>query len=266
MILDEILAHKKIEVAEAKRIVPMDLLRGKAYQLSGTKPRFLSQIKTQRNIALIAEVKKASPSKGVIREDFDPVQLAKTYEAAGATCLSVLTDKKFFQGDLLYLELIRQAVELPLLRKDFIIDEYQLYEAKIAGADAILLIAAALDDAALASLHQKARQLNLDVLAEVHTQEEMKRAIDLRMELIGINNRDLQSFEVSLQTSFDLIKWAQKYPKPKDYSPLFVSESGIGSHGQVQQLENAGFKSILVGESLMRENDLAAATLRLMKG
>lgn len=266
MILNDILDHKKIEVEATKKVVPLEFLRGKALQLRSIQPRFLSQIKANPGIALIAEVKKASPSRGVIREEFHPVELAKIYESSGATCLSVLTDKKFFQGELLYLELIRQAVELPLLRKDFIIDEYQLYEAKLAGADAILLIAAALDDAQLGALYRRARELSLDVLVEVHTREEMQRAMDLKFELIGINNRDLQTFEVSLQTSFDLIKWALGYSSQIGHTPEFVSESGISKHSQVKELEAAGFKAILVGEGLMREKDLAAATIQLIRG
>jgi indole-3-glycerol phosphate synthase len=208
-------------------------------------------------IRLIAEVKKASPSKGVIREDFDPVDIAKTYARSGAHCLSVLTEKKYFQGNLEYLGEIRKAVPLPLLRKDFIIDEYQVFEARAAGADAILLISACLERRQIEDLISIATELALDVLVESHTYKELDRALLAGASLVGINNRDLYTFSVSIQSTLDLLK-----DIPEDR--IVVSESGIRSREDVLRLQQAGVDAILVGESLMREKDIGKKVKELL--
>jgi indole-3-glycerol phosphate synthase len=202
------------------------------------------------SIALIAEVKKASPSAGVICADFDPVRIAQQYEAAGASCLSVLTDEKFFQGSLEYLKQIRAAVKLPLLRKDFIIDERQILEAIQWGADAILLIVAILTDAKLQRFHQLATEAGLAALVEVHDEEELDRALHIGARLIGVNNRDLKTFQVDLATTEKLAAKAMAGRAEEDL--LLVAESGIQKRADVEQLARAGAHAILVGESLMR--------------
>jgi len=221
---------------------------------------FAAAIATKRDAglpAVIAEVKKASPSKGVIRADFDPAAIAARYEAAGAACLSVLTDVDFFQGADAYLQQARAACALPVLRKDFTIDPYQAVEARVLGADAILLIVAALDDATMALLHREAMDLGLDVLVEVHDADELQRALRLpaiggRQPLIGVNNRNLRTFEVSLATTLSL-----KYAVPADR--ILVTESGIATRADVDWMLAAGVDTFLVGESFMREADPGAA-------
>jgi indole-3-glycerol phosphate synthase len=202
------------------------------------------------SIALIAEVKKASPSAGVICADFDPVRIAKQYEGAGASCLSVLTDEKFFQGSLEYLKQIRAAVKLPLLRKDFIIDERQILEAVRWGADAILLIVAILSDAKLKHFHELATEAGLAALVEVHNEEELDRALDIEARLIGVNNRDLRTFTVDLATTEKLA--AKTFAVRKEDEVLLVAESGVHTRADVERLARAGAGAILVGESLMR--------------
>lgn len=197
---------------------------------------------------MIAEVKKASPSKGLIRPDFEPVTIAKTYESAGASAISVLTDEKYFQGSIEYLKSIRQAVDLPLLRKDFVIDAYQIYEARAAGADAILLIVAALSREQLVEFGGLARELGMGALIEVHTAEELDVALSTDEPIIGINNRNLQTFETTLDTTIEL---ASRIPSDR----VIVSESGIFTRADVERLTAAGVDAILVGESLMREPD-----------
>jgi indole-3-glycerol phosphate synthase len=199
--------------------------------------------------AIIAEVKKGSPSKGIIRADFDPVDIAEIYENAGATCLSVLTDEQYFFGHLRNLWLIREQVSLPLLRKDFIIDPYQVVEARVAGADAILLIAAALDDDKLRELAELAASLQLDTLLEVHDVEELERALTLPVDLIGINNRNLKTFVTDLGVTEQL---AARIPKMQ----LAIAESGINSRADIDRLQAAGAGAFLIGESLMRETDI----------
>ncbi len=208
--------------------------------------------------ALIAEVKKASPSKGIIREDFDPVEIAKSYQAGGATCLSVLTDSEFFQGSFTYLSQIRQAVELPLLCKEFIIYPYQIYQARLAGADAILLIAAILTDKDIGYFVKIAKALGLDALVETHTVEEFERVIAINgVELIGINNRNLEDFTVSLETTQKVV---ERFGSAIAQKQIFlVSESGIYTYEDVHTVTAAGAKAILVGESLMRQPDPGAA-------
>ena len=222
-----------------------------------------SLLEPQRgNISLIAEVKKASPSEGVIRGDFDPVAIAKTCEQAGASCLSVLTDREFFQGSLDYLRAIREAVALPLLRKDFMIDERQLPEAIEHGADAILLIVACLDDRQLAHLHLLATGAGLAALVEVHNEEELDRALAIDARLIGVNNRDLANFTVDLGTTERL---AKRIAESGGSEKVLVAESGIHTRADVERLEACGAKAILVGTALMRQPDIAAKAAELLK-
>ena len=263
-ILTTIVAEKRREV-EALPPGPVTVERLRAALATRGEPRdFLAALRRPRSgdVALIAEVKKASPSAGVIRADFDPVAIARAYEAAGATCLSVLTDAKFFQGSLEFLRAIRAAVSLPLLRKDFIIDERQILEAVEWGADAILLIAAILDDARLRHFHELARGAGLAALVEVHDAAELDRALALGAPLIGVNNRDLRTFTVDLATTERLA--ARLRTPPAGREVLLVAESGIHSRADVERLRRAGAGAILVGESLMRHADLAAKTRELL--
>ena len=256
MILDEIVAYKKEELAETKRGASLADQKKRAAD-AGPLRGFGAALTATGGIKLIAEVKKASPSKGVIREDFDPVGIAATYQEAGATCLSVLTEKKYFQGSLESLGAIRRAVGLPLLRKDFIVDEYQIFEARAAGADAILLIAACLDRRQLEDYLGIAGNLGLDILVESHTVKELDKTLHAGARIVGINNRDLTRFTVSLQTTFDLL---QDIPDDR----VVVSESGIQSRDDVVRLEKAGVDAVLVGESLMREKDMGKKVKELL--
>ncbi len=256
-ILDTIVAQKRIEVAALpdRRIAAGDL-RDAMLERSERRD-FMAALRAPRrgDVALIAEVKKASPSKGVICPDFDPVRIAREYEAAGASCLSVLTDEKFFQGSLDYLRQIREAVKLPLLRKDFIIDERQILEAIEWGADAILLIVAILDDQQLRDYQSLAAAAGLAVLVEVHDEVELDRALAAGAQLVGVNNRDLKSFKVDLGTTERLAEklWASADGKSK----LLVAESGIFTRADVERLKACGSGAILVGESLMRGGNIA---------
>ncbi len=261
MILDRILKTKAAEVAAAG---PLAELIAAAHR--GPRPRgFLKALQESPGVQVIAEVKKASPSKGLIRPDFDPVAIARAYAGAGAACLSVLTDQPYFQGSLEYLKAIRRAVDLPLLRKDFIIDEVQVYEARAAGADAILLIVAAFHGecahgrtpADMDRLAQLAADLGMDVLTEVHSAEELDIALASGAKLIGINNRDLRTFHTTLDVTFGL---APRIPAGR----VLVSESGIATHHDLVRLEQAGAKAVLVGESLMRQPDVAEALRGLL--
>lgn len=256
MILDEIIAYKKQELAETKRRTTLAEVKSRIAEIGPTRG-FSKALSGSGDILLIAEVKKASPSKGVIREDFDPVKIARTYEESGVSCISVLTEKKYFQGSLEYLGDIRKAVKLPLLRKDFIIDEYQVHEARAAGADAVLLIAACLDKGQMEDFLSIARDLGLDVLVEVHTYKELDKALFAGVSLVGINNRDLATFTVSLQTTLDLLN-----DIPDDR--IVVSESGIKTRDDVVMLQKAGVDAILVGESLMREKDIGKKVKELL--
>lgn len=253
-ILKQIVAHKQDEVAVAKAAFPLDRLEAQLTQVEETPRGFLRALRASADsgwTTMITEVKKGSPSKGVIREDFDPVTIAEIYERHGATCLSVLTDERFFMGHLRYLGLIRETVSLPLLRKDFICDPYQIIEARVAGADAILLIAAMLDPAQLKLFSALAKDLQLDVLLEVHDERELDMALACDCELIGINNRDLRSFVTDLTTTERLL---QQIPAQR----FVVSESGINTRADIEHLQSAGAQAFLVGESLMRENDIGA--------
>jgi indole-3-glycerol phosphate synthase len=256
MILDEIIANKKKELAETKRQTPFPEIKSKALDAGPTRG-FGKELASPGGIRLIAEVKKASPSKGVIREDFDPVAIAQIFEKSGASCLSVLTERKFFQGELEYLDWIRKSVKLPLLRKDFIIDLYQIHEARAAGADAILLIAACLEKQQIEDYLGIAHGLGLDVLVESHTYKELDKSLRAGATLVGINNRDLSTFSVSLQTTLDLMT-----DIPDDRT--VVSESGIKTREDVLKLHQAGVDAILVGESLMREKDIGKKVNELL--
>ena len=259
-ILDDILAHKRQEVAAQKQRVDMDTLVANISASNDTPRGFMKALQARVAIggtAVIAEVKKASPSMGVIRASFDPVAIAESYAAAGATCLSVLTDEKYFQGSGHYLRLVRAAVGLPLLRKDFIVDEYQIVEARALGADAILLIVAALSDAELAALTRLAHDLGLDVLVEVHDEAECARALQLPLRVIGVNNRNLHDFSVSLDTSRRI-----KTMLPADY--LLVSESGIHTRADIEALQADGIHAFLVGGALMQADDPGMALSALL--
>lgn len=252
MILDRILETKREEVASAKSQRSLDELARRIGDLEDVPRGFARALRTMvasGGTAIIAEVKKGSPSKGIIRHDFDPVAIAESYQTGGATCLSVLTDQSYFFGHLRNLGLIREQVSLPLLCKDFIIDPYQLYQARLAGADAVLLIATALDDEHLQSLAQLARELRLDTLLEVHNEDELQRALQQPVDLIGINNRDLRTFATDLAITEKL---AARIPE----SQLAVAESGINNRADIERLQRAGARAFLVGESLMREADI----------
>lgn len=257
-ILNEIAVYKRGWIHACKaRVSETDLLAKAALYTPLDFTAALTGRIARRQNAVITEVKKASPSKGVIRADFDPVTIARAYEAAGANCLSVLTDVKFFQGSDDYIRQIRQAVSLPILRKDFLLDAYQVIEARAMGADAILLIMAMLSDAQAAELAAAARQLGLSILPEVHDHEELERALLLGTPLIGINNRNLHDFSISLQTSIDLMQGV-----PDDRS--LITESGIHTSADIQRMNAAGIHGFLIGESLMRQPDPGAALTRLL--
>ena len=255
-ILDTIVSTKWAEIARAKAAEPLDRLRSKLADALPVRD-FFSPLAASGPIKLIAEVKKASPSQGVIRADFDPVAIARAYEAAGASCLSVLTDDTYFQGSLDFLRQIRSAVQIPILRKDFILDSYQLVEARTAGADAVLLIAECLDDCNLRKLHNEALELGLTPLVEFYEPANLPRVLEAGAELIGVNNRDLRTFEVDLGHTIRM----------RDQVPLdcvLVGESGIHTRADALRLQAAGVDAMLVGESLMREPDIAAAVRRLL--
>jgi indole-3-glycerol phosphate synthase len=254
-ILDEILAAKRIEVDEARRRIAPDVLRERAARAA--PPRGFRRALLGPGPRVIAELKRRSPSRGEIRRDFDPVAIARAYEKGGAAALSVLTDERFFGGSLAVLEAVRAATGLPLLRKDFVIDAYQLDEARAAGADAALLIVAALAPADRARLFEHARGLGLDVLVEVHDEAELDAAKALGADLIGINNRDLRSFVTDLAVTERL---APRVPQ----GALVVAESGIHGPEDVARLARAGASAFLVGESLMREADPGLALRRLL--
>jgi indole-3-glycerol phosphate synthase len=264
-ILEKIVWEKDREVTAARDRVSLEQLKKQVSELPATRD-FLAALKAAcRKPAVIAEVKKASPSKGVIREDFDPVAIAQGYAAGGASCLSVLTDKQFFQGGFEVLVQVRQVVELPLLCKDFILSPYQLYQARAAGADAALLIAAILTDADMAYLLKVARALGLTVLVEVHDAEELERVLALEgVQLIGINNRDLATFHTDLATTEQLMERYGDQIRAKGC--LLVSESGLFSRDDLDRVQSAGADAVLVGESLMRQSDVTAALETLITG
>lgn len=256
-ILDEIVTRKRLEIEAAKaRRSEAEL----ELAIRGMPPvRDFAGALKRPGMRVIAEVKKASPSAGVIRADFDPVAIARIYEAHHADALSVLTDEHFFQGSLAYLTSVHEAVGIPVLRKEFILERYQLLEARTAGADAVLLIAECLPSGDLAKRFAEARAMRLHVLVELHDPLELTRVLDTGAEIIGINNRDLRSFHTTLDTTLDLL---QKIPAGK----VVVSESGIRTHADLVMLEKAGVKAILVGESLMRAVDIGLALDQLRGG
>lgn len=255
-ILDEILEHKRDEVAEAKRRAPASRVAERARVCGEALRGFRSALAAGPGPRVIAEIKRRSPSKGEIRADFDPEECARSYADAGAAAISVLTDERYFGGRLEFLPAVRSAVELPLLRKDFVIDPYQIDEARVSGADAVLLIAAAMSGEELGRLRQHAISLGLDALVEVHDEHELESALAAGADLIGINNRNLRSFETDLAVSERLAPMAAG-------KALIVAESGIFSHGEIRRLEGAGVDAFLVGESLMREADVGLALRRL---
>ncbi len=255
--LDQILAHTLLQVRYRKAVADFGLLERRA---SEHAPRgFTASLRATAAVgpAIIAEIKKASPSKGLIRSDFHPAALARSFEAAGAAALSVLTDEEFFQGSLAYLSEASSVVGIPCLRKDFILDPFQVLEARAAGADAILLIVAALTDGSLKELRDAARQMGLDVLCEAHDREAMERAVALGFDLIGVNSRDLRTFVVRPELLEELALW-----KPKDV--VLVAESGIRSAETISHLCSVGYDAFLVGEALMRQPDPAAALALLL--
>ncbi|WP_137862154.1 MULTISPECIES: indole-3-glycerol phosphate synthase TrpC [unclassified Sphingomonas] len=271
-ILDQILETKRAEVAERKARIHVNYSSAgeedpeSAYELDVAfmpGPRsFASALRrkiAEGGYGLIAEIKKASPSKGLIRPDFDPAAHARAYAAGGAACLSVLTDHQYFQGHEDYLKAARAACTLPVLRKDFMIDPWQAHESREIGADAILLIVAALEDGQMAEIEAAAMEQNLEVLVEVHDAMELERALRLKSRLIGVNNRNLKDFVVDVERTIDVLRHA-----PDDC--LFVAESGIATHADITRLADHGVRCFLVGESLMRQSDVEAATRKLLQG
>lgn len=254
-ILSEICAVKRLHIETCKNTRPYHELH-EAIRYSPPPRGFIAALQLH-SIALIAEIKKASPSRGVIRKDFDPASLAVEYETGGAACLSVLTDEKYFQGSDDYLPAARNAVKLPVLRKDFMLDPYQVTESRVMGADCILLIMAALEDSQAQELEKAAHEYGMDVLIEVHDEAELARALTLSSRLIGINNRNLKTMEVDIATSEKLVSYI---PKQK----IVVCESGISTHSDIERMQKAGIPCFLVGESLMRHKDVQAATRKLL--
>lgn len=257
-ILHRILTVKADEVALARRQTPLDEIQALAASAPAPRPftARLQAFQANKQAAVIAEIKKASPSKGVIRADFHPALIAQQYETAGAACLSVLTDESFFQGAPLYLQQARAACTLPILRKDFIVDEYQIYQARAMGADAILLIVAALDIARLQAFEALAHTLGMAVLVETHDAQELQQALTLQTPLIGINNRNLRTFAVSLDTTLNLLA---QIPNER----MVITESGITTVEDVTRLQAHGVNAFLVGEAFMRETDPGAGLRRL---
>ncbi|HVZ46198.1 MAG TPA: indole-3-glycerol phosphate synthase TrpC [Ramlibacter sp.] len=257
-ILEKIVATKREEIAAAKKKIPPEAMRADAQSRVLTRD-FMGALRTKiaaGRPAVIAEIKKASPSKGVIRADFVPADIAQSYAENGAACLSVLTDKQFFLGSVDYLKQARASCDLPVLRKDFVVDPYQVYESRAIGADCILLIAACLDDAQMKELEAIAHSLGMAVLVEVHDGAELERALELKTPLIGVNNRNLRTFEVNLETTLEL-----KTNVPADR--LLVTESGIVGPADVKRMREAGVHAFLVGEAFMRADDPGAALARL---
>ncbi len=255
-ILDEILEHKRREVAQKERDLDLEKLRERITERSDVRS-FSKALRRRRGVALIAEIKKASPSAGVIRENFQPTALARAYEEGGAHAISILTDERFFQGHLKFLLQARMATSLPCLRKDFIVGEYQIWEARMAEADAVLLIVAALKKDEIVKLMAVAREAQLDTLVEVHDERELDVALEVNAPVIGINNRNLQTLKVNLAVTKKL---APKIPKGR----TIVSESGIYTAEDVKRVRDCGAHAILVGESLMRQPDVEAAVKKLI--
>lgn len=268
-ILEEIISYKKLEVDQKKSTVSFDVLQKKSRDTEFPRLSFMPAIKERiknKETALIAEIKKASPSKGVIKKDFNHLKIAKSYQSGGATCLSVLTDEKYFMGNLKYIKEIKNAnISLPILRKDFIIDPYQIYESIHSGADCILLIVAALEKDLLKRLYEIGSENNLDILIEVHDESEIETALNLlgsyrNTTLLGINNRNLKTFKVAIETTKELVT---KYKKELE-NKIVVSESGIFTHEDITDLGKHNVYSFLVGESLIRNDDIENAVKQLL--
>lgn len=260
-ILKKIVEVKREEVAAARKRVPLEAIRDDAFSRVLTRD-FVGALRAKianGQSAVIAEIKKASPSKGLLRADFIPADIAQSYAEGGAACLSVLTDRQFFQGQNDYLKQARASCDLPVLRKDFMVDPYQIYESRVVGADCVLLIAACLEDAQMAELEAIAMSLDMAVLVEVHDRAELERALKLKSPLLGINNRDLRTFEVKLETTLAL---KELVPAGK----LLVTESGILGRPDVQRMRDAGVHAFLVGEAFMRAEDPGAALQALFGG
>jgi indole-3-glycerol phosphate synthase len=260
-VLKKIITRKWEEIAERKAATPVAVLLERITQQTATRG-FVAAIEARVNAkqpAIIAEIKKASPSRGVIRENFQPVEIAKSYEAGGAACLSILTDVDYFQGADAYLIAARESVSLPVIRKDFIVDEYQVYEARAMGADCILLIAAALSSERLHALNNLALQLGMDVLVEVHNAQELELAVELPNQLIGINNRNLHDFSTSLDTTFELLKNISD-------DKIIVTESGIHTAAHVEAMISHGIYAFLIGEAFMKQKNPGLALQELFAG
>ena len=257
-ILQEIINYKKIEVESSSKRMPLRTISHLIDSCPTTRG-FIEAINVRLQFqqpAVIAEIKKASPSKGLLRDDFNPIAIAKSYEQNGAACLSILTDEKFFQGSNEYLSQVHEVCPLPILRKDFIIDAYQVYEARVIGADCILLIVAILDDAQLQDLADLATHLGMDVLVEVHNQMELERALSINVRLIGINNRNLKTFDTDIKTTLDLL---DQIPKKH----IVVSESGIHTPEDIALLSEVGVHTFLIGEAFMKADDPGTALSKL---
>lgn len=260
MILDDIIYYRKIQLEREMAKCSFDEIKKKAENtLSKRTPLSLAKALKTDSLSCICEVKKASPSKGLIRPDFRPIDFAKEYEAAGANAISCLTEEHFFQGSLDYLSAIRQQVSIPILRKDFIFDEYQIFEAAAAGADAVLLIAAVLDTGDFERLYRLAKSLGLSVLVEVHDEEELKKVSAVKPQILGVNNRNLKTFEVNLDT----VKRLRPLAK---YSEVFVSESGIKDNADMKMVRSLGADAVLIGETLMRSESITETLHGLREG
>ena len=258
-ILDKILISKKEEIASSKLAKSIHDLENDIRNNNDMRP-FIAAIEEKfisKDVAIIAEIKKASPSKGIIRANFNPDQIAKSYENGGATCLSVLTDKDYFQGNPSYIQLVKNHCKLPVLRKDFMIDHYQIFESKALGADCILLIVAALELNQMKELESLAAELDMDVLVESHDEHELEKALQLKTKLIGVNNRNLKTFDVSLQTTLNLLK---EIPNDK----ITVTESGIFTSQDINLMKQHGIYSFLVGEAFMRDDDPGKSLKQLL--
>jgi len=258
MILTKIIIEKRVEIAEAKRNLTLEkMLKMVSEGQMDSRRDFRNSITKAHHIHLISEIKKASPTRGVLREDFDPVKIARIYETNKADSISILTDEKFFQGKLSYLSMVREVTTIPLLRKDFIIDEYQLYESFLAGADAVLLISDILSEGELSSFLSIAESLNMSAVVEVHSEWDLEKAIKVNSTIIGINNRDLHTFKVDIETTSRL---SRLIPKGK----VVISESGITSYENVMFLKSLGIDAVLVGEAFMKSTDIGARVREVM--
>ena len=256
--LDRIIQVKRAQIEQSKQDLPLESIINRLEQIDFTSsPSFLKALKEKEDMAVIGEIKKASPSKGIIRYDFDPISLAGIYQKAGVAAISVLTERDFFMGDDSYPAMVRQSCKLPILRKDFLIDPWQIYQSKLIGAQAVLLIAAILSKKELLEFYGKARDIELDCLVEVHNRRELDTALDVGANIIGINNRDLTTFNVSIKTTEELIRFI-----PEDV--IIVSESGIDKTN-VKAIKEMGVDAILVGEAFMRENDVFEAVTDLKR-